>query len=152
MQNQGQKGGLQMSDTDLSGIYDDCYCGYDDYTAELTLQRDGVSGIWQNNSVKFYITSYGWAYEETSGGWNYGYDSLEEAVTKYTGALAVKSAKGKYIASRWLEKQYDCKLNPKTSGGRIECKVTKRMFKGECDYKRMDYINGAISCAAGKLC
>ena len=74
---------------DLSDIYDSCYSGYDDYTAELTLERDADSGTWQNDSVKFYnTTDYGWAYEETPGRWNYGYDSLEEAVTKYTGGIA----------------------------------------------------------------
>ena len=110
---------------DLSDIYDSCYTGYDDYTAELTLVRDEKSGTWQNDSVSFYNSDYGWAYEETPGRWNYGYDSLEEAVTKYTGGLAVKSADDSYIASRVFYKQYDYKFNPKTSVGYIHCAVTK---------------------------
>ena len=63
---------------DLSDINDSCYSGYDDYTADLTLERGADSETWQNDSVKFYNTAYGWAYEESSGQWNYGYDSLEE--------------------------------------------------------------------------
>jgi len=138
---------------DLSDIYDSCYSGYDDYTTELTLERDATSGEWLNDSVKFYKTeSYGWAYEKAAaGGWNYGYDTLEEAVTKYTGGLAADSAAGNYVASRWFDKKYDYKLNPKTSVGHIHCKVTKRMFKGKCDKTRMDYINDGISSAFSKL-
>ena len=136
---------------DLSGIYDSCYSGYDDYTAELTLTRDTDSGIWQNDSVKFYNSDYGWAYEETDGQWNYGYDSLEEAVTKYTGGQATDSAGDKYIASRVSQKQYDYKFNPKTSVGYIRCVVTTRMFKGKCDHERTQYINDTISCAISQL-
>lgn len=141
-----------MKHIDLSDIYDSCYIGYDDHTAELTLERDADSGEWRNDSVKFYKTeSYGWAYEKAAGGWNYGYDTLEEAVTKYTGGLAAESAAGNYVASRWLDKHYDYKLNPRTSNGRIYCKVTMRMFKGECDGARMDIINNGISGAFSKL-
>ena len=141
-----------MSRIDLSDIYDSCYSGYDDYTAELELQRDAATGEWSNDSVKFYKTeSYGWAYEQTESGWNYGYDTLEEAVTKYTGGLAAELAAGSYVASRVFDTQYDYKLNPRTSVGRIRCKVTKRMFKGQCDNKRMDYINDAVSGAFSKL-
>ena len=141
-----------MRKVDLSNIYDSCYSGYDDHTAELTLERDKSSGEWHNDSVKFYKTeSYGWAYEKAASGWNYGYDTLEEAVTKYTGGLAEKSAEGNYIASRWLDNHYDYKLNPRTSKGSIYCKVTKRMFKGECDYKRTQNINEGISAAFSKL-
>ena len=141
-----------MSHIDLSDIYDSCYDGYDDYTAELTLERDATTGEWQNDNVKFYKTeSYGWAYERTVSGWNYGYDTLEEAVTKYTGGLAAGLAVGKYVASRVFDEQYDYKLNPRTSVGRIHCKVTKRMFRGDCDHKRMDHINNAVSGAFSKL-
>ena len=141
-----------MKHIDLSDIYDSCYSGYDDYSAELTLERDAVAREWRNDSVKFYKTeSYGWAYEQTESGWNYGYDTLEEAVTKYTGSLAAESAVGKYVASRVFDKKYDYKLNPRTSAGRIHCKVTKRMFKGECDNKRMNHINNAVSGAFSKL-
>ena len=136
----------------LSDIYDSCYSGYDDYTAELRLERDAGSGDWRNDSVRFYKTdSYGWTYKETSGRWNYGYDTLEEAVAKYTGGLASQSADGNYIASRRLSKHYDYKLNPRTSKGHIHCIVTERMFKGECDSSRMDYINDGVSVAFGKL-
>ena len=140
-----------MQAIDLSDIYDSCYTGYDDYTAELALVRDEKSGVWQNDSVKFYNTDYGWAYEETPGRWNYGYDSLKEAVTKYTGGLAADSAEGDYIASRVFNKQYDYNFNPKTSVGYIYCAVTKRLFKGECDYERTQYINNTISQAINKL-
>jgi len=141
-----------MSHIDLSDIYDSCYSGYDDYTAELTLERDSDSKEWKNDSVKFYKTeSYGWAYEKAAGGWNYGYDTLKEAVTKYTGGLASQSAAGNYIASRRHSKQYVYKLNPKTSQGYIHCTVTERMFKGECDRTRMNYINEGISNTFSKL-
>ena len=141
-----------MSRIDLSDIYDSCYSGYDDYTAGLTLERDADSGEWKNDSVKFYKTeSYGWAYEKAAGGWNYGYDTLEEAVTKYTGGLASKSAVGNYVASRLFNKEYEYKLNPRTSKGHIHCTVTERMFKGDHDYKRMDSVNGALSNAFSKL-
>ena len=141
-----------MSKVDLSDIYDSCYSGYDDYTAELRLERDMGSGEWRGDSIKFYKTeSYGWAYEKTADGWNYGYDTLEEAVTKYTGGLASRSAEGKYIASRRLSKQYVYKLNPKTSQGYIHCTVIERMFKGKCDRTRMDYINDGISTAFSKF-
>ena len=141
----------KMNVIDLSDIYDSCYSGYDDYTAELTLERGADSETWRNDSVKFYNTAYGWAYEESSGQWNYGYDSLKEAVTKYTGALAAESAEGDYIASRIFKKQYDYKFNPKTSEGHICCVVIKRMFKGECDYERTRHVNNAISHAINKL-
>ena len=141
-----------MNRIDLSDIYDSCYSGYDDYAAELTLVRDAASKEWRNNSVKFYKTdSYGWAYEKAAGGWNYGYDTLEEAVTKYTGSLAGESAEGSYIASRWLDKQYDYKLNPRTSTGSIYCKITKRMFKGECNHDKAKRLNEGISAAFSKL-
>ena len=137
---------------DLSDIYDSCYSGFDDYIAELTLERDTDSGTWQNDNVKFYnTTDYGWAYEENGGRWNYGYDSLEDAVTKYTGGLAADSAEGNYVASRVFNKHYDYNFNPKTSVGHIHCVVTKRMFKGECDHNRTQYINDTISGALSKL-
>ena len=141
-----------MSNIDLSDIYDSCFTGHTDVTAEISLRRDTATGEWKNDSVKFYKTeSYGWAYEKAAGGWNYGYDTLEEAVTKYTGGLAFESAEGKYVASRVFDKQYDYKLNPKTSKGHIYCKVTMRMFKGECDNGRMQSINDALSNAFSKI-
>ena len=139
---------LQTNVIDLSDIYDS---GYDDYAAELTLERGADSETWRNDSVKFYNTAYGWAFEDTSGRWNYGYDSLEEAVTKYTGGLAAESAEGDYIASRIFKKQYDYKFNPKTSEGHIHCVVIRRMFKGKCDYERTRHINNTISSAINKL-
>ena len=45
---------------DLSGIYDSCYSGYDDYTAMITLGWVADSRTWQNDSVKFYNSDYGW--------------------------------------------------------------------------------------------
>ena len=140
-----------MSNIDLSDIYDSCFTGHTDVTAEISLRRDTATGEWKNDSVKFYKTGYGWAYEETDGRWDYGYDSLEEAVTKYTGRLAAESAKVSYIASRWFEKQYDHKHVPGTPTGDIYCKVTKRMFKGSCDNDRLRHINDAVSDVLSKL-
>jgi hypothetical protein len=140
-----------MNKIDLSDIYDSCYAGYDDYVAELTLRWNADSEAWQNDSVKFYKTTYGWTYEETPGLWDYGYGTLKEAVSKYTAAIAEKAATGNYTASRLFNIQYDYKRNPRTSAGHIYCAVTKRAFRGECDSERMQQINDSVSYEINKL-
>ena len=141
-----------MRKMDMSDIYDSCYSDYDDYTAELVLEWDARSEEWRDDSVKFYKTeSYGWAFEKTAGGWNYGYDTLEEAVTEYTCEIATESAVDKYSASRLFDKQYDHRLNQGTSDGHIYCKVTKRMFKGKRDYRRARLIKDTLSDVLDRL-
>lgn len=133
---------------DLSDIYDNCYSGYEDFAAELVLQRSKRDGKWQNDDIEFFKhDTLKWAYRTCTGKWNYGYDSLKDAVVKYTGGLASDSApeSSQFIASRLCDVQYTQKLSPKTSEGYIYCKVTRRLFLPECDNSKVDYVNQSLS-------
>ena len=123
-----------MKEVDLSDYFDDCYSGYEDFTAEIVLHRNQEKDFWYGDGEQFSDTGdNGWKYRTDEGEYNYGYDTLEEAVTKYVGGLTNNQVeKGRFCASSFQNVIY--KMN--AAKDTINCQVTKRFFLPECDEQK----------------
>lgn len=123
-----------MKTTDLRDFFDDCYSGYEDFTTEMTLYRDKQTQRWVGDGVSFSRDeTLGWKYNADDGSYNYGYDTLKEAVSKYIGAMAAdRTGEKRFCASRFLDVDY--KMD--NLEGKISCRVTVRHFLPEYNEQR----------------
>lgn len=121
---------------DLRDVWDDCYSGYEDFSTSVELCWNGVERRWENEAVCFEKDeTLGWLYRTVSGQYNYGYDTLREAVIKYAGGLTGKCAGHRnFCASRFQNTDYHHDLRT----GTISCSVTIRYFLPECDQERFN--------------
>ena len=123
-----------MDRADLRDMFDDCYGGYQDSTAEVDLQYDRLNGRWKNERVEFWREDgYGWCFRETGQSWRYGYNSLRDAVTCYCAGEARKqSPEDEYCASRVADVEYVQRVDR----SQLHCRATIRLFKPEYDENR----------------
>ena len=145
-------GGCEVqTNIDLSHVFDNCYPGYEDFTAEMTLRWNPDNRKWENETVSFWKEdSSRWKYRASTGEYNYGYDTLKEAITKYVGGLAGKQAAGTgkdFCASRLLKVNYERSLK----NGEIFCRVNLRHFLPECDEQLFQQKCEDLTAAFGML-
>ena len=116
-----------MSDSGLRDVFDECFGGYEDATAEVELEYDKERRCWMNDQVEFWKEDgLGWCFRETGHTWKYGYDSLRDAVTRYcTGQASKRRPEGEYCASRIGVVEY----RQKVGSPLLYCKATVRYFK-----------------------
>ena len=134
-----------MIETDLRDLFDDCYGGYRDFSAEIDLKRDPSTGRWENDSVAFWKDeTLGWCYRTTAGEWNYGYTSLRDAVVHYSiGLTASQREDGDYCAHRLCDTDYRQHIGSNT----LYCKTTWRFFIPQEDHERIQQKCDAMTTA-----
>jgi len=118
---------------DYRDIFDDCYPAYKDYEASVCLEYDRLKQCWKNDDVCFYYDAdLGWQCRTASGAWNYGYDSLREAVVKYSLCLTDQQNDGRTYCAHKLE---NVDYQQRVGSPCLLCKVTWRYFEPQCDEK-----------------
>ena len=138
---------------DLRDVFDDCYGGYEDQTAEIRLEYDRATRRWKNEQVEFWNDeTLGWCYRKRNGKWNYGYDSLRDAVTRYCrGQAEAQNSDKEYIASRLADVEYRQKIRDTT----LYCKTTVRCFLPEYNEARFtekcEAVSQAINMSIGGM-
>ncbi len=110
---------------------------YKEITSEIVLTKNSKSGMWENEEVMFWNDEdYGWRFSnKTNNEYNYGYDSLKEAVMCYlSGENHSKAATNfKYSASMYISEKSEYQQNNKFIGKgitdkRLYCKRTDKFF------------------------
>lgn len=106
---------------------------YIDCQANLEIIKN--KSIWQNEEVEFWKEEeYKWCFRRKGETWNYGYESLKDAVISYTSSLAIVNDPDIRVnGSMLIDKNYE-QLNAwnKNDKGKkvssINCEVVVRRF------------------------
>ena len=125
-----------MKTFDLRDCWDDCYPGFEDFSANVNLNWNRTDRRWENETVYFEQSeTLGWSYRTISGKYNYGYVTLQEAVIKYTMGLTKKNSTCQDFCAHKLQ---DSSYHQDLGNGTISCSVTVRYFLPECDQEKFD--------------
>lgn len=124
-----------MKEIDLRDIFDDCYGGYQDFTVEISLLRDPATGRWANDSVTFWkADALGWCYRTATGERNYGYETLRDAVIRFSVELTIAERGNKNFCAHRL---YDTDYRQSISCSTLYCKTTWRFFIPREDHEKI---------------
>ena len=140
-----------MTNIDLSGVFDDCYPDYEDLTAEITLHYDRQQRCWENDQVEIWKDDeFGWCIRPRGEKWSYGFDSLHDAVKRYTGMIAQRQREdGTFCSSRTLSEDY----RQRVDSDELYCRVTRRCFLPVCSEtlleKKCEALTYGINMAMG---